>query len=207
MTFTKKRIFQAIIIAVVILLILLVGLFLFYRFVVEKNIYHIENKYYGFEIKTPRGWFAESKAQYSEESIGQLLQGCQEDKMSGASSYEVGHFKFKSQKYPQNFNQEQNSTSDFPSGIILDVAVNCIPSIAKDKNAKYGYGDLDIGGEKALAGISDYLGSDKIKNLSFLHDGLQYVISEYIYLSSGDKDLAKYRQAFNEAISSFKFIK
>lgn len=193
--------------------VLLAAVFLSARFSADTNAYRIENKYYGFEIEMPKGWFAEGKTLYSEDNIAQLLQACQDNKASGTSSYEVGHFKFKSQKYPQNFDQALYSASKFPSGIIIDITANCISSLTGEKNAGYGYGDINIGGENAIAGISDYPGSGGIESLTFLHDGLQYVISEYIYISPDNKGVeekkltTEYSRVFNKAISTFKFMK
>ncbi len=199
--------------ALFILAIIFAGIFLFNRLKTETSVYRIENKYYGFEIKTPKGWFAEGKTLYSEENIAQLLQRCQNDEASESSGYEIGHFKFKSQKYPQNFDLALYSASDFSSGIILDIAINCVPSLIKNKETGYGYGDIDIGGEKALAGFLNYPSSNQIKDLSFFHDGLQYAVREYVYISLGDKEskekklTAEYDKIFSGIVSSFKFIK
>jgi hypothetical protein len=200
--------------AAVLLIILSVGFFLIYRAVpADKNIYRIENKYYGFEVATPKGWFAEGKTLYSEENIAQLLKRCQNDVPEEGANYEVGRFKFRSREYPQNFDQAIYSASNLPSGMILEVVANCIPLFANNKVMNYGYGDLEIGGEKALVGFLDYQGIGRTKYLSLLHGGLQYTIGEYIYISPNDKKADEnglrldYSHILDEVVSTFKFLK
>lgn len=102
----KKRMVQTITAVAVILLVLIIGLFLYVRFLKPHN-YLIENKYYGFKLQTPAGWTAEEKTLYSEDKITQLLAECKNDK----STREIGAFRFKNQT----------------AGIILGISVSCNP--------------------------------------------------------------------------------
>lgn len=205
---------QSIIMATIVLLVLLVGAFFYQYFFMSKGSrYLLENKYYGFELNTPKGWTAEGKtAVYSEESIAQILSECKNNKSDGSPTYEIGRFRFTDQKYPQGFGDTGYFPAGFLSGAILDVTINCIPDDMKDQLVDYKYGNLEIGGAKAFGAFVDLLGIGRARYLSFLHNNLQYRISEFTYVSSDDgagevKLRQNYTGIFNKILSSFKFIK
>lgn len=211
--FIDKKIRNFLVLATAILLILLAGFLLYYLLVSgEANNYRIKNKYYGFELKTPKGWFAESKAVYSEDNIEQLLVDCKNAGQGENSVYEIGRFRFESQKYPQGFGDMGYFPAGFPSGAILDITVNCIPGNMKDKIISYNYSNLEIAGEKAFSEILNMLGFERAKYLSFFHNNLQYKVHELVYISPSEKgNLEEIKEnfvrMFSGIISSFKFVK
>lgn len=196
---------------IVILLLVLAGFFASHYFVKsETNNYIIKNKYYGFKLNTPKNWLAEKNTSYSDENIAQALLGCKNDKQGSSSAYEMGAFRFKDQKYPQNFGDMGIFPAGFKTGAILQVTVNCIPDVIKNKITSYSFGNLKVGGEKSVEGVLNLFGFGNTKYISFFHGGLQYEISEYVYIAPSDKgketDIRKnYTETFNEIISSFKF--
>lgn len=213
--FVKKTKFFAILI---VLLILLAGVFLYRYFTSNKqNNYLIENKYYGFKLQTPKNWFAEKNISYSEDNITQLLTECKNDKSNKASAYEIGVFRFKDQRYPQDFGISGYFPADLPSGAILEITVNCIPDSIKSKIGNYISGNLKVAGEKTFEEFLNLPEFGKTKYLSFLHDNFQYRVSEFVYISPSDKSDPKgdskerlrenYVKAFDKIISSFKFTK
>lgn len=210
----KEKETKFLIAAVAISLIFLLG-FLLYRYAIldKINNYLIQNKYYGFSLKTPKNWVAVGKAFYSEENISQILNECKNDKSGENSTYEIGRFKFENQKYPQGFGEAGYFPSGFSSGAILDVRISCVPEDLKDKIAGYSAGNLQIAGEKAFSEFLDLLGFGKTKYFSVLHNNLRYEINEYVYISPADagnneeKLKENYNKIFNEVISSFKFVK
>jgi hypothetical protein len=225
----KIKITRVLVLVAVILLILfaifLLGNFLYNYFGLGKaddnqvssgqtKNYAIQNKYYGFKLATLQSWTAEGKAVYSEDNIAQLLSECRNDKSSQASIYEIGRFRFESQKYPQGFGDAGNLPSGFSSGAILDVTVNCIPVALQNKFIDYSYSNLKIGGEKAFSEFLNSLVFGSTKYLSIFHNNLQYKINEYVYVSPADKSKGQnkeaslrsgYSKAFDGIISSFKF--
>lgn len=209
----KEKI-KFILVTIVLFVVLLAGIILFYKMEAgKKNGYLIKNSYYGFELQLPKGWIAEAKTLYSEDNIARILQNCKNSSSDQTNSYEVGRFKFKSHNYPQNFDQSLYASLSLPSGVILDVVVNCVPFFVKNEEINYGGGDVEIGGEKTVVAFSDLPGVGKIKYFSFLHDGLQYVISEHIYISSQDEQRrgkaikADYEKHLDEIVSTFEFVK
>lgn len=213
--FVKKETIKFVALAVVGLLILSAGIFICGYFILNKdklNKYLIENKYYGFELKTPKDWIAEGKTLlYSEENISKLLTDCKNDKLNESSVYEVGRFRFKNQRYPQGFGDIGNFPTGFPSGAILDITVNCVPDHISNKNINSVYGNSKIDGEKTFEAFLNLIGLGKTKYLSFFHNNFQYRISEYSYISPVNTDEKEklrngYSETFNEIISSFKFV-
>ncbi|MGD0576476.1 MAG: hypothetical protein ABSA74_00160 [Candidatus Staskawiczbacteria bacterium] len=202
--------FFAIVVAV--LLVMLAGFFVYHFFFAEKtNSYLIKNKYYGFELQAPQNWIAEKNTLYSEDDITQILQQCKKDGLKGASSYEIGAFRFQDQKYPEGFGNAGYLPAGLPTGAIFQITVSCIPDSIKNKIINYSYGNLKIGGEKAFGAFLNLLGFGKTKYISFYHNNFQYKISEYVYISPADKNKNEasiqnsYAQMFNKIISSFKF--
>lgn len=195
---------------VIVILVLAIGVILFV--LSRTDNYRILNQYYGFYLKTPKSWVAEGVALYSEENIDQILLECKNDKSDTAPVYEIGRFRFKSQRYPQGFGDMGNFMAGFPSGAILDITVSCLPDNIKDKIADYSYSNLEVGGAKAFEAFLNLPEFGKTKYLSFIHNNFQYKISEYIYISPNDKgnnenrSRENYADIFNKIISSFKFI-
>ncbi len=199
--------------SVVVVIILLALLAVFfpprYFFSSKINNYLIENKYYGFKLQTPKNWVAQEKTIYSEENINQLLTDCKNNKLNNAFVYEIGVFRFKDQRYPDDFGDLGYFPSGLSSGAILEIIVNCISD-----NLKNGIGslpgDIKITGEEALEGFLDLAGFGRTKYFSLFHNSLQYRINEYVYVSSQDKVKDKeirddYTKAFSKIISSFEF--
>jgi hypothetical protein len=201
-----------------VLIILIVGLLLGYSayinfFPRKANNYRIENKYYSFTLQTPRNWIAEGKALYSQENISQILTECNNDKSAEPPFYEIGRFRFKSQKYPQGFGDMGYFPVGFPSGAILDITINCIPSGIADKTINYSYGNLKIGGENAFEEFLDLPQFGKTKYIAFLHNGLRYIVNEYVFISPVDNGTPEeglrrnYTAAMDKIISSLNFTK
>jgi hypothetical protein len=212
--FGKIKILQLIIVVLIILLIFLAA-FLFHWHQASDSInkYLIENKYYGFKLQTPKSWIAEGMTVlYSEDNVGKILAECKNDKLDGTSVYEIGRFRFESQVYPPGSVDTGSFSGGFPSGVILDIKVGCIPDGMDGKILSGNYGNLQVGGEKAFGAFINILGIGETKSISLLHNNLQYRISEYTYISSTDKSSEEnlrgnYSGKFDGIISSFKFTK
>ena len=137
--FVEKTKMQFFVFIVIVLLVILVSIFIYSYYPKNKNDnYLIQNKYYGFEVKTPKNWIAEQNMSYSEDAISQLLSECKNDTL-GASAYEIGAVKFEDQKYPDDFGATGNFPAGFKSGGILQITVNFIPNSAKNKIINYSY--------------------------------------------------------------------
>ncbi len=197
---------------VIILLLLSAGFFVYKYFNVSKtNNYIIKNKYYGFELKTPKNWIAQENTTYSEDNIAQVLQQCKSDKLSGASNYEIGAFEFEDQRYPNGFGTLGYFPVGAGTGAIFKVSINCIPGESNaNKNIDYEYGNLKIGGKGAFEDVVDLYGFGKTKYFFLSHNNFQYEISEDVFVSPQDKKNEagirdSYDKIFNEIISSFKF--
>ena len=210
--FGKIKGIKFLIFGIAILLILLVAFLIYYRFVPnDKNRYSIQNKYYGFQLETPKSWIAEEKTSYSENEVGQLIVECQNNKSSESSVYEIGSFRFKDQKYPLDFGNTLPPLAGFPSGAILNISVSCMPDVIKSEI--YNFGNLSVGGEKASEQFLNLSGFGKTKFISFFHKNLQYKIFEYVYISPEDKGANEgkiresYGEKFDKIISDFKFTK
>jgi len=214
--FIKNKIAKNTLLVIVGLLILIAGFFVCYYLCFNffhdgKKDYRIENKYYGFELRAPDGWVAEKKTTYSEDSIAQIVENCKNDNSINSSVYEIGKFRFKSQRYPEDFVNLGAASGDFPSGSVLCVVVNCIPTGIDNKIRSNIFNDFKIGGEKTVEREIDLVGFGKTKQISFLHNNLQYKITEGIYISPKDKENEgqlknDYSNDLSEIISSFKFI-
>lgn len=191
--------------AVIALIVLLVLFLVYVSFLYNKNKqngYRIENKYYGFDLKTPKGWIAQGKILYSENNIAEILAECKKDVSGQAHSYEVGRFIFKDKKYPQDFGEKGNFPAGLPSGGILDIAINCIP----DALIK------DFSEEEIFSEFLDLPGFGITKYLSFFHDNLQYSIKEYVYIPPAEKMnenslRKKYAEIYDRILSSFKLTR
>ena len=212
--FVKRKEVKISVIVIAVLLIALVSFFVYrYLFTAKESNFVIENKYYDFSLKTPRGWIAKQNMSYSEEDISKVLQQCADDTGSVSNtSYEVGVFKFEDQKYPDDFGELGYFPDNAKSGAILEVKINCIPKNIKDKNI-YDTSKLNVGGEIASQNYLNLVGFGKTKSFFLLHDNLQYQISEYIYISPQDKNKDEanirddYNNKFDKIISTFKFVK
>jgi len=202
------KIKKTVLIIVAILLFLIVGyiLYIFSQnniYFKKINNYLIENKYYGFKLQTPIGWVVRGKTVYSEEKIAQLLADCKSNKIAK----DLGEFRLQSDKYPESFGDAGYVFDKLPSGVILNIVVSCTT------NDKIVQGDnLKIDGEEVNETTFDSPDFGKSILLSSLHNGLQYNITRYIYISKEDINRSdelkeKYNQIFNKIISSFKFTK
>ena len=215
----KRKRAQFFVLVVVILLILLaayvLGHFIYSHYSAlgglnGENAYLIKNNSYGFEIKAPKNWIVQENTSYTQDGVAQLLDDCQNNKIDGTSAYEIGAFRLKDRAFLQN---PGDATGSYPSGAILSISINCVPGNSKNRILDYDYGNLLIGGERALSGVLNFLGFGKTEFLYFFHNGLQYRLSEYIYISPADKGkneagLRKnYASIFDGIISSFKFTK
>lgn len=211
--FVKRKRTKFFMFVLIVLLILLAGVFVYFNFFSNKaHNYLLESKYYGFKLQTPKNWIAEENTAYSEDYITQLLAACKNDKSDKTSVYEIGAFRFKDQRYPQDLGVSGFFPPDLPSGVILEITVNCIPDGIKSKIINYSYGNSKIGGEKTFEETLNLSGFGETRQISFLHNNFQYKISELVYISSGDKNneeklKANYAGAFNKIISSFNFVK
>ena len=184
---------------IAVLLILLLAYFLYNHFLKPNN-YKIENKYYGFQLQAPNGWIAKEDTFYSEDNIAKILATNQNNQQSNLVGYEVGEFRFESQKYPDNFIDSQTLPTNFSSGAILEVTVFYIPNLVK------------IVGENEIKGSSDSTLFGKVNSISLAHNNFQYKIDEYSYVSPSDtkndnKIRDDYSKVFDKIISSFKFTK
>jgi hypothetical protein len=205
-----RRITQVLFITIVILLLLLIILLVSRCFLLNnKNNYFIDNKYYSFRLAIPDGWVAEFKTIYSQDNIAKLLKACENDNSGELTSYEIGRFRFASQKYPQTFGQAGYTPKGISTGAMLDMVVSCPPKGVKNEITNYS-SNLKIGGEGALVGFLNLLGLGKVKYSSFLHNGLQYKIGEYIYIAPSDQAISEklrksYSDDFNKIRGSLKF--
>lgn len=208
-----KQIKVFVLVIVIIVAVSLCYLSYRYFFASRLNNYLVENKYYGFTIKTPKNWVAEKNISFSDEELSRIFNECQNNTADEAVPYEVGAFRFKDQKFLEGFEYSINQSGNYPSGAILNITVSCVPTKIKEKLADYGYGNLEIGGEKALSGVLNFIGSEKAKYLSLMHGNLQYRFNEYVYISPDDKGANEdrirknYEDEFNKIISSIKFVK
>lgn len=205
----NKNIFQLILFNTVVLFILLVVFWVIYYFTIgNTSIYRIENKHYGFELKTPKNWIAKANVFYQQEDIDRFIEECENNKTE--SIQEISAFRFQDQKYQEDIIVQSNSLEKIPTTGILEITINCVP---KNQVVDYSFADIKIGGENAFSVVYNAVGLiKKTKSFSFLHNGLQYNINEYIYLSESEKEnnnkiSEKYESVFNKIISSFKFIK
>jgi len=209
----KKQVFSLILAITVVVLLILIAGFFWYRYFGYSRKYLIQNDYYGFKLNTQRSWIAEAGPSYSQDNIRQLLGECKNDKTSSISAYKIGAFRFKDQRYPQDFGVAGNFPTGLSSGAILEVTVNCVPDKIKSSMEKYISGNLKVAGERASEAFLDLSGFGRIKYISFFHNNLQYKISEYIYVSPEDKAKneeqirKKYAEIFNKIISNFEFVK
>ena len=205
----KRRIIQASVSVVIVVLVLVAGYFLYKNFVKPNN-YLIENSYYGFKLQTPKHWTAIEKIAYSEDNITKILAKCK----NGKEISEMGAFRFESLIYPEDLaslGSAVEASACLSSGSIFEVSVNCVPDSMKNKIESI-TGSLSIAGEKASKEVFDSPQFGKTTQISLLHDNLQYKINGYVYVSPKDKaNENKLRQnyacAFNKIISSFKFLK
>jgi hypothetical protein len=184
----EKIIMRAWFIGIIILVILLSG-FLIYKYFIKPNNYLIQNKYYGFSLKTPSGWKGEEETLYTEDNVSNILVECNKDTLEKSNTYEIGAFRFKSQKYPDDVDFSSFTTAGFPSGIILRVTVNCLTNVTKNRATEYYNGET--------------------KNIAFFKNNLKYVITEDMYISPADKNKSdklkeEYEETLNDIISSFK---
>jgi len=195
-------------------LLVLSALFLLYfHFVILKpgklNSYVIENKYYGFKLQTPKDWVAEERVWYPEDNIATILEECKNDKTKSVYAYEIGAFRFKSQRYPADLDVEKFSENNLPSGAILEITTNCVPEAMRGEIENYALGNLQIAGEKAIEKFLNLMGFGSTKQISIWHGDVQYIFSEYIYLGSGENSREKenYQQILDKAVLSFEFLK
>jgi len=177
----------------------------------KKNSYRIENKYYGFELQTPKDWVAEKKTAYSEENIMQIIGKCKNDNSIDSSVYEIGRFRFKSQRYPAEFMDSGFVSDNFPSGIVFSISVSCIPVGIENKVKNNIFTNFKIDGSKTIKREVELEGLGKTEQISFLHDNLQYKIIKGIYISPNDKEREEqlkkdYTNNLEKIISSFKFV-
>jgi len=206
---TKKALFLSI---VIILLIILAGFFVYQHFFSNKtHSYLIEKSYYSFKLKAPVGWTAQENTLYSEDNVNQILTKCKADESKSASVYEIGAYKFESQKYPQNFSAAESFAFSTPSGAILEITVNCVPDNIKDSIGNYS-GNLRVAGEPAQKQSLDLPTFQEVDRISFLHNNFQYIITEYVYISSGDKNNSKkitgsYAKILDKIVSSLEFTR
>lgn len=206
----KEKLIQIYYTVVVIFLIIVVGFFVFKNFVKPNN-YLFENKYFGFKLQAPKGWIAEESTFYSEDNVVKILEECESDKSDKLTTYQIGAFRVKSQKYHQDLDIVKFLTTGFPSGIILDIKVDCVPDVFKNQVENFSEGIM-VGGEEAFQIFFNTVDFGKAKNVSFLHDKLLYKISGLIYVASEDKaDEEKvrddYNKIFDKIISSITFVK
>lgn len=175
-----------------IILIIILSSFFIYKYFIKPNNYLIQNKYYEFSLKTPNGWIAEEKTLYTEDYVSKILTECKNDKLNKESIYEIGAFRFKSQKYANYVNFSNFSTAGFSSGIIMGITVNCIPEGANGSAINYS--------------------NREGKNTVFIKNNLKYIITQDIYISPADKNKSaklkiEYKNVINNIISSLKIIK
>ena len=141
------------------------------------------------------------KKTYTEGDMLRDLNDCKGEK-EGVSR-EIGSFKFSDHNYGENI------TADSPTGGIIEIAVSCF-SAKKDEITDFSYGNFKIAGENALKTLYEKSGFGDASYITFMHDGLQYKINEYVHVSFADKKREQkirkdYGETFNKIISSLKF--
>jgi len=207
MALTKKNIIIIIVVTVLVLLVAGASIFAYFYFLNNGEKYIIENKYYGFEIKTPEKWIAAINTDYSEENIAEVIDECKNGE--SGSSYEIGAFKFGNKKYINDSGDVEYALENNPSAAFLDITIDCIPEEVANNLMDYNYGNAKISGERAFEEIFDMPGFDYAKHISLFHNGLKYKINEYIYISAEDqankeKIKAEYIKAFDRMVSGLK---
>lgn len=213
--FDYKKI-QTYVFAAIILVIFGTGTYLFIKYgnlsSSKTNNFLIKNNYYSFQLRAPKNWIAQKDINYSDEAVSRILASCRNNNQNTYNNYEIGAFRFESQNYPQDFGKMGHYEDGLPSGAILNISIFCVPNDAKNQLADYSYGSLEIGGERVLSGILDLAGFGATKYLSLVHKDFQYRISEYVYISSADKNKEEelrqyYSSALKEIAASVRFIK
>lgn len=202
--------FLLIAIIVLVAIIILAGIYIYYCVSSRINInkYRVENKYYGFELNTPKNWTARIKTANNENEIDQLINDCRNKNLNYVQ--EIASFRFQDQNYSKDIIDLTNDQGNLPTGGILEVTINCVP---KEDLADYSFGDIKIAGENALKAIYNLFNLGETKCFSLMHNGLQYKINEYVYLSRADRAdnsqriKSGYSIVFDKIVSSFKFIK
>jgi hypothetical protein len=197
------------ILAIVIVVILTVGLFIYNDFTKPDN-YLIDGKYYQFKLQTPKDWIARRNTFYSNENIEEIIKICQSNKSDIAPTYKLGMFRFDSQNYPAEFGDFGYLPDGLPSGIVLEFAVNCVPEKIKNKIATKD-SNLQVAGEKAFEKILNLKYFGETKQIYFLHNDLQYEINHYIYISPEDKNKEdqlkqRYDIIIKKIIASISFV-
>lgn len=207
--FGKIKIFLTAIIALLVLLALYFVL-TYSLPALKDNKYTVQNSFYGFSLSTPGAWSALENTDYSEENIGKIMDNCKNQKTT-AGNYMVGAFRFESNKLVGKSWENGFSFDNAPTGAILEILVECVPEPAPAKDD--GFSNLIIGGEKAAEGsVASLAGFSTRKNYSFLHNGLEYKINEYIFVSKADEAAQKiiradFEKEFTKIILSFTFLK
>ncbi|MDP3882599.1 MAG: hypothetical protein Q8Q48_00900 [Candidatus Staskawiczbacteria bacterium] len=200
---------EFIISATVILLVITAGLL--WAYFDKPNNFRIQNEYYGFEIETPKNWFGEENTYYSMENIAKILSECKKAKPS-SSSYEIGAFRFKDQKYSLEDVSTLDISPEAKSGAILEVAISCVPGYTADNTSNFALGNLTIAGENAIKSLMNSSQFGDVEYISLFHNGFKYDIREYVYVSSADrlvnedKIRSKYEKTFDKIISSLNFL-
>ena len=191
------------VVAMVTLVVLACFLLSQYFFKFKTHGFKISNSYYSFTIKTPANWMAEENAVFSESAMRDAIAECRNH--GTALDYQIGAFRFKDHKYPVNFGDGGKFQEGFPSGGILAISVYCMPGGEVNLNS-----GLKVAGENAVGEILNVPGFGKVSYFSFSHEGLQYRISEYVYVEAGAKSREKsirdrYENEFNNIVSSMIF--
>ncbi len=190
------------------LLIILAGFFAYRYLIASKgNNYLVKNKYYNFQLNTPKNWVAQEAVYYSEDNITRFVSQCKNDKSNASFAYEIGDFRFKSYRYPDDFGSDGYFAPGSPSGAILEVKVGCVHDSAKGLDINNKYGKLTVANGKAM---EEVLKSEfgKEKSIAFFHNNIQYIITEDVYTSPKDSEgkvNSYYTKIFDKIISSFKF--
>jgi len=194
---------------IVAVVILLAGIFLFSRLNVVSaiNNFSIQNTHYGFTLQTPKNWIGTEKTVYSEENVKKILAECK----SANQPSEIGAFRFKSFKYPDDIIGSISNASAFSSGAVLEITISCMP-----ENIKSGLqsqeGNMKIGGQEATEKSLDSADNGEIKNISFAYNDLYFQINKYVFVSPKDeaeceKIKNEYEDILNKIISSIEFTK
>lgn len=197
------------IIIIVAILFILFAIISFLPFVESKsdNNYKIENKYYNFELTTPKNWLAFANGNYSENKIAEILKQCQEEYQ------DVGIFRFSDKRYDKNIIEEDVIEKSISTRGILEILIQCFPKKNEiEINQNNNDQSVKICEENTNVNYYNFKNFGKIKKTTFFCNGLIYEISEYVYVSSEDRDeelliREKYSQLFSEIISSLKFKK
>lgn len=192
---TNKKLPDFLLVLVIISFLLAGGLALYFLKAINVKTFKLEGNYYGFEIKTPKNWIAEKNTLYQEQTVSELVDLCRKD--SSGDVYKIGNFRLLDQKYTDDVSSLPENS---PTGAVLEVSINCV---ASPDLLSFAYGDLKIAGENAQK-FSDYF--------TFIHNGLQYKINQYIHIAKEDKPSEErikkdYTNIIEKIISSFKFTK